>query len=217
MSGAGSAPGPDRAGGDQAPADADGFIDPVDDGIAVGLPDGGPHHERGFDPEGDAVGGAGTILTDAAALAAERDEYLTALQHLQADFENYKKRVARQEQERTTRATQDLVGKLLPALDALDLAVAHLATEAAEGGEGDAPAQVEATALGQARALLLDALTKEGLEPVDKDDVPFDPTVHDAVAHAGGEGGEPVVDQVLRAGYRWRGQMLRPAMVRVRG
>jgi len=49
--------------------------------------------------------------------------------------------------------------------------------------------------------------------------VPFDPSVHDAVAHGEGEAGdtETMVDEVLRSGYRWKGQPLRPAMVRVRG
>ena len=47
--------------------------------------------------------------------------------------------------------------------------------------------------------------------------MPFDPAVHDAVATPTGDGGEAVIDEVLRSGYRWRGQVLRPAMVSVRG
>jgi molecular chaperone GrpE len=174
------------------------------------------------EPEAEEVPG-GTILTDVAALAAERDEYLTALQRLQADFENYRKRVQRQQEEQALRAATDVVGKVLPVLDTLDLARAHLG-----GGEGSE----EAKALDQARSQLLDVLSKEGLERVDEVGVEFDPVVHDAVAHAPAEtastaeaalGGESpatggvTVDEVLRAGYRWRGQVLRPAMVRVRG
>jgi molecular chaperone GrpE len=67
------------------------------------------------------------------------------------------------------------------------------------------------------RSMLLDVLYKEGLERVDESGVPFDPAVHDAVARTDGEGGEVVVDEVLRSGYRWRGQVLRPAMVSVKG
>ena len=72
------------------------------------------------------------------------------------------------------------------------------------------------------RAMLLDILGKEGLERVDRPDVPFDPSVHDAVAHSEADGGEgagneTVVEEVLRSGYRWKGQILRAAMVRVRG
>jgi molecular chaperone GrpE len=59
-------------------------------------------------------------------------------------------------------------------------------------------------------------LEKEGLERIDPEGEPFDPKESDAVAHEEGDGG-PVVTQVLRPGYRWKGRVLRPAMVRVRG
>lgn len=179
--------------------------------------------------DGQLAAEGSEILADVAALSAERDEYLGALQRLKADFDNYRKRVLRQQEEQSARAAADLVGKLLPVLDTLDLAQAHLG--AAESGGGSEEAQ----ALHAARGQLLDTLAKEGLERVDAADVAFDPTVHDAVAHAPAEsepndgergqgGDEPlpaapgvVVDEVMRAGYRWRGQVLRPAMVRVRG
>jgi len=142
----------------------------------------------------------------------ERDEYLDALRRLQADFENYRKRVERQFEELAARGVTALVSRLLPVLDALDLAEEHLLAEEPHGGALAA----ETKALVQARALLLDTLEKEGLERAGTAGEPFDPTVHDAVAHAEGDDG-PVVDEVLRAGYRWRGQVLRPAMVKVRG
>jgi molecular chaperone GrpE len=159
-----------------------------------------------------AVGGA--LAQEASHLesvARERDEYLLALQRTQADFENYRKRIARQQGEMTARAATDLVVKLLPVLDALDLAEAHFneSLDLTEDGK----------ALRASRAMLMDILTKEGLERVDQRNVPFDPSVHDAVAHSEGEAGdtETMVDEVLRSGYRWKGQPLRPAMVRVRG
>jgi molecular chaperone GrpE len=145
-------------------------------------------------------------------LARERDEYLLALQRTQADFENYRKRITRQQEEQAARASQHLVDRLLPVLDALDLAENHL-QESMDVGEG-------AKALHASRAMLLDILSREGLERVDQPEVPFDPSVHDGVAHAdgeGGPGGETMVDEVMRSGYRWKGQVLRPAMVRVRG
>ena len=138
----------------------------------------------------------------------QRDEYLATLQRLQADFENYRKRVARASEEAASRAAGDLVARLLPVLDAFDLAEAHFAA----GGE----VTEEAIALTQARGLMLDTLGREGLERIDADAVAFDPQVHDAVAHEPGDG-EPVIDGVLRAGYRWKGTVLRPAMVRVKG
>jgi molecular chaperone GrpE len=138
-----------------------------------------------------------------AAIARERDEYLDALRRLQADFENYKKRVEKQQKERVERAAGELVAKLLPVCDTADLAIAH--------GGGEEVKQVWTA--------LFDALEREGLERIDPAGVPFDPTVHDAVAHQPGEGttGGPEVVEVLRAGYRWKGRVLRPAMVRVRG
>ena len=139
----------------------------------------------------------------------QRDEYLNALQRLQADFENYRKRVARLSEEAATRSAGDLVSKILPVLDAFDYALAHFASTESE----------EAVALGQARGLLLDTLIREGLERMDDVGAPFDPQIHDAVAHVEGEGESdgPMVDEVLRAGYRWKGVVLRPAMVKVRG
>jgi molecular chaperone GrpE len=144
-------------------------------------------------------------------LAGERDEYLLALQRTQADFENYRKRIQRMQEEQSARAASALVAKLLPVIDTLDLAQAHQSKVSAESDD--------AKALTAARTMLLDILTKEGLERVDEAAVPFDPAVHDAVAHTNGDdgGGEVVIDQVLRSGYRWRGQVLRPAMVSVRG
>jgi len=136
----------------------------------------------------------------------ERDEYLDALQRLQADFENYRKRVARSSVDAADRAAGEVVVKMLPVLDAFDLAAAHFS---------NAPSE-EAEALDQARGLLLDALAKEGLERIDAVGVEFNPHMHDAVAHAEGDDG-PVVEEVLRAGYRWKGSVLRPAMVKVRG
>lgn len=167
--------------------------------------------------DNDEVTSAGAVPEEAAnesadplsQLERERDDYLDSLQRLQADFENYRKRVARTAEESAVRAAGVLVVKLLPVLDVLDLAQAHFAGEANE----------EAAALEQSRSLLLDTLEKEGLERIDGVGVLFDPQVHDAVAHVPSDDGETdqVVDDVLRAGYRWKGAVLRPAMVRVKG
>jgi molecular chaperone GrpE len=138
----------------------------------------------------------------------ERDEYLETLQRLQAEFENYRKRVAKSSEDVAARAAGAIVVTLLPVLDTLDLAQAHFENSTAE----------EAAALTQSRSLLLDTLRKDGLERIDDVGVAFDPQIHDAVAHVPGDGdGEQVIDAVLRAGYRWKGSVLRPAMVRVQG
>jgi molecular chaperone GrpE len=135
-----------------------------------------------------------------AVLMHERDDYKDALMRLQADFENYKKRMIKQQTDHLERAAESLVGKLLPVLDTADLALAH-------GGGEDVK---------QISAALFSVLEREGLERIDPDGGPFDPTHHDAVAHEPGDGDQQVVE-VLRAGYRWKGRVLRPAMVKVRG
>jgi molecular chaperone GrpE len=134
-------------------------------------------------------------------VALERDEFRDALVRLQADFENYKKRILKQQTEHLERAAEGLVEKLLPVLDLADLALAH--------GSGDDVKQI-ATAL-------VTTLEREGLERIDPTGGPFDPTLHDAVAHEPADDGEQEVVEVMRAGYRWKGRVLRPAMVKVRG
>jgi molecular chaperone GrpE len=183
-------------------------------GVAVGdaaAPNGVPRRPGG---ENDTAGPGSALAEEAShleTLVRERDEYLLALQRTQADFENYRKRITRQQGEMTARAAADLVTKLLPVLDTLDLAEAHFneALDLTDDGK----------ALRASRAMLMDILNKEGLERVDQRNVPFDPSVHDAVAHSEGapDDTETMVDEVLRSGYRWKGQPLRPAMVRVRG
>jgi molecular chaperone GrpE len=154
--------------------------------------------------EEDLASVEAAVESDLDALQRERDDYLDTLRRLQADFDNYRKRTLKQQTDMLQRAAQGLVEKLLPVLDACDLAVTH-------GGEAVAPVV----------GLLADTLQKEGLETIAPSaGAPFDPTVHEAVAHEPaselGEGG-PEVLTVLRSGYRWKGNLLRPAMVTVRG
>jgi len=118
---------------------------------------------------------------------------------LQADFENYRKRVATQQADEVDRASGRLVEALLPVLDACEAAFAH-------GADGVEPIWSQ----------LMGVLQKQGLEALDLTDKPFDPALADAVVAEPGDG-EPVVSEVLRTGYRWKGKVLRPAMVKVRG
>jgi molecular chaperone GrpE len=142
------------------------------------------------------------VESDLDSLQRERDDYLDTLRRLQADFDNYRKRTLKQQTDILERAAQGIVEKLLPVLDAGDLAVSH-------GGEDVVPVV----------SLLMETLQKEGLEKVDPSEgTPFDPTVHEAVAHEpASEDGGPQVLTLLRCGYRWKGNLLRPAMVTVRG
>ncbi len=138
------------------------------------------------------------LLADLDKLTAERDDYLEQLRRVTADFDNYRKRILKQQTEHLERAAEGLVEKLLAVLDTFDLALAH--------GEG----------FEQVHTTLMSVLEKEGLERIDPLDQPFDPNEADAVAHEDADDG-PVVADVLRPGYRWKGRVLRPAMVKVRG
>lgn len=134
------------------------------------------------------------------AVAAERDAYKETAQRLQADLENYRKRMVKQQGEALERANEGLVSKLLPVLDTIDLAKAHEPNGSLE----------------QVAVALMEVLSKEGLERVASVEQPFDPSVHEAVAHEAGDGGPRVVEE-MRAGYKWKGRVIRPAMVKVAG
>ena len=79
-------------------------------------------------------------------------------------------------------------------------------------GFGHGAADVEPIA-----KMLAELLEREGLNRLAPAGDPFDPNLHDAVMHEPGEGGEAVVVETLRTGYEWKGRVLRPAMVKVRG
>ena len=136
-------------------------------------------------------------IFDVAALIAERDAIKDMAMRVQADFENYRRRMAAQHAADVDRATGRLAEALLPVLDAAEAAYIQHPDE-----------------IGPLLNVLLGELRKHGLETLDLEDQPFDPEVADAVAHEPGDGGEVVVAEVLRSGYRWRGKTLRPAMVR---
>jgi len=150
--------------------------------------------------EDELESAAEAVEIDVNALLEERDSYKDVALRLQADFENYRKRVTAQHTDDVARATGKLAEALLPVLDACEAAfVQH-------------PAEVEPLF-----NLLLGELRKQGLEALNLHEQPFDPAVADAVLHEPGEGGDPVVSEVLRTGYTWKGKVLRPAMVKVRG
>jgi molecular chaperone GrpE len=142
------------------------------------------------------------VELDLASLITERDSFKDTALRLQADFQNYRRRVDTQLADEVARATGKLAEALLPVLDACEAAFAH-----------------GATAVEPVWSALLGALQKQGLEALDLADQPFDPAVADAVLHEPDDdaGSGPMVVEVLRTGYRWKGRVLRPAMVKVRG
>ena len=142
---------------------------------------------------------AADVEHDVEAILLERDQFKEIALRLQADFENYRKRAATQRADEIDRATGKMAEAILPVLDACEAAFAH-------GVQG-----VESI-----WSALIGVLQKQGLEALDLAGQPFDPAVAEAVIQEPGDG-EPVVAEVLRTGYRWKGRVLRAAMVKVRG
>ena len=155
-----------------------------------------------IDAEADADAAVLEAVELAGRLEAERDEYLDLARRVQADFENYKRRVDQQNVELRARAAEQLARELLPVLDAGEAASAQ--------GMQDAAAIYNQ---------LLSTLEKQGLASVAESDVEFDPNIHEAVMHEEGEseGEAAVVTEILRTGYLWNDRVLRPAMVKVLG
>src|SRR6266700_972170 len=137
------------------------------------------------------------------AVTRERDEYLDTLQRLKAEFDNYRKRVARDQQELAARAHERLVRELVPVLDDLERAL-----EAASEHE---EAKLEEGVRLVHRALA-DALGREGLAEIATDGK-FDPHTQEALLSQPSEAEEGTVIQVLQKGYTLGDRVLRPARV----
>ncbi|MGI9586216.1 MAG: nucleotide exchange factor GrpE [Acidimicrobiia bacterium] len=134
----------------------------------------------------------------------ESGELLENLQRLAAEFDNFRKRVERDQSENVQRASQRVIESILPTLDSLDAAMALDVSSEAE--------QKMLLGLQSTEALLLEALGTEGFAPIAAADEPFDPAVHEAVSVIPGEG-DQVVQEELRKGYTMRGRVIRPALV----
>jgi len=143
------------------------------------------------------------LLEALATARASADAYLDDLQRLAAEFENYRKRAAREREEIVERSTQRLVEEMLPVLDSFDQAFAH---ETQTPGEEQVLAGVRGTF-----HQLMDVLGREGLAMVPGAGSPFDPNHHEAVG--GGGDGDLVVARELRRGYSLKGRVVRPALV----
>ncbi|MFT6293639.1 MAG: molecular chaperone GrpE [Ilumatobacter sp.] len=134
---------------------------------------------------------------DVFAVLDERDQFKSMAQRVQADFDNFRRQSTVRAQADADRATGRLAEAMLPVLDAAEAAFLRHPEE-----------------VGPLLNQMLVELKKHGLETLDLDGQPFDPEVAEAVAHAPDGGGEPVVAEVLRSGYRWKGKTLRAAMVK---
>jgi molecular chaperone GrpE len=144
------------------------------------------------------------------AKAQKADEYLDLAQRTRAEFENYRKRAAREAAAAQERGAVKLAKELLPAIDNLDRALAHADT-AEESGNG---AATLVSGIKHVRSDVLAALGRIGIEPFSPDGQPFDPQFHEAVAQQPVDGAEPgTVVEVYQRGYRLGESVLRPARV----
>ncbi len=145
------------------------------------------------------AGSAADPSSEATSPAEVEHDYLDDLRRLQAEFENYRKRMMKEQSAVERHARARIVERLLPILDNFERAIAH-----GEGGDGVALVFKELKA----------ALEAEGLEEIPAEGLSFDPTMHEAVESLEDESvTEPTVRSVYRRGYRFGDQVLRAAMV----
>ena len=147
-------------------------------------------------------------IDDLAVRAAKADEHWERLLRITADFENFKKRAAREKQDAIKFANESLLQKLIPVIDNFDMALA------ASGNATDAAAQSLRTGITMIHGLLKSALAEAGLEEIDAAGKQFDPNIHEAVSEQeSAETPEGHVMQQMRKGYRLRERLIRPATV----
>jgi molecular chaperone GrpE len=160
-----------------------------------------PGRPRRVHAPSEAVGEPTAGGDEAARLRAELDRYMDALRRSTAEFDNYRKRMLREQTTHVERAEAGLVRHLLPVLDAAELGAQH-----------------HPDSVGPVYRQLDQTLAAAGLLRIEPANEPFDPAEHEAVEH------DPVVPlrrsgteraTTIRPGYRLHGRLLRPALVRV--
>jgi molecular chaperone GrpE len=188
---------------------------PHGDDLEEALPEKGPAptpERPGAEPEDENR--VERDLEELAAKAEKADEYLELAQRTKADFENYRRRTARESASAQERGVAKLARELLPAVDNLDRALQ--AAEAASNG--DDGASTLASGIKLVHADVIAALARVGIERFDPAGEPFDPEYHEAVAQQPVEGAPAgTIIEVYQRGYRLGEAVLRPARVVVAG
>ncbi|KKS36810.1 MAG: nucleotide exchange factor GrpE [Candidatus Sungbacteria bacterium RIFCSPLOWO2_12_FULL_41_11] len=133
----------------------------------------------------------------------ERKEYLDGWQRAKADYINFKKDEGKRFEDMARFVTTGLVQDLLPILDSFDLALGH-----------KMPPEVEKGVL-LIRSQFLDVLKRQGIEVMDVSGQKFDPAYHEAVGEAESDAGEGMIVEEIQKGYIFRGNVLRPARVKI--
>lgn len=173
--------------------------------------------EPGETAGGPAEGAAGEAADGdereglAKALAGEKakaEDYFSRLVRLQADFDNYRKRVAREREDLLKYAGEQLITALLPVVDNFERALAAKSNDYEKLLEG-----VEMIC-----RQLQEVLSREGLEPIPAAGEQFNPELHEAVMREeGGDCPDNTVTEELRRGFTFKGKVIRAAMVKVKG
>lgn len=150
-------------------------------------------------------------LEELKARAAKADEHWDRLLRTTADFDNFKKRAAREKQDAIRFANEGLIEKLIPVLDSFDMAIN--ATKAAQSNANDGIQSLQ-SGIAMVYQQLKSALAESGLEEIDAGGKQFDPNWHEAISQQESEEvPEGQVVQQLRKGYKLRDRLLRPATV----
>jgi molecular chaperone GrpE len=134
-------------------------------------------------------------------------EYLGDLQRVKAEFENYRKRVLKEQTRAVELASEPLIARLLEVVDEFELAL----TAAEQFDQSHRFVQ----GVEMVYAKLMEILHAAGLERIDAEGARFDPSLHEALLQTDGGEGEPYVADVLRTGYTLKGRVVRPAGVKV--
>ena len=159
------------------------------------------------DDAAEPAPGPAEQVDDLEAARRSAAEYRDHLQRLAADFDNYRKRVLKEQTRAVEMASEPLMRRLIEVLDEFDLALI------AAGDKPELDRFLRGVELVYAK--LVEILRQEGLERIEAQGKPFDPELHEALMQSGDADGDPFVADVLRQGYTLRGRVVRPAGVKV--
>jgi len=138
-----------------------------------------------------------------------KDEYYNRMLRIQADFENFRRRSRQEFEQASLNGEEKIVKKILPVLDSMERAFGSM-----NGSNSENAGWVEGMQL--IFRQFQNILTAEGLEPIAALEQPFDPQVHEAVLQeARADVAEPMVVEELQKGYKYKGRLIRPSMVKV--
>jgi molecular chaperone GrpE len=157
-------------------------------------------------PSGPDVQAASLDQDEDEGLQVDLDRFRDLALRSQADFENYKKRAAREKEEAVKYANSALLERLIPIVDNFELGL--------EAARGEGETSPVFTGMSMVLKQLMDFLTEQGLQPIDATGQKFDPNFHEAIAHEASEQfPEGVVIRQTRRGYRMKDRLLRPSSV----